>query len=547
MNALPSSSRSLRILAPSNRLAVALIVLLTVCVNLRLLSNYNVLTPDADFWLSGAYPLTHNLLETPRHVLLSHAFPSLAVISQHPPLYFMLSAAAFKIAGFSVLTVGLLHLICRVASTLLMYFLCRKWTLSVVASVALAALWCLFVAVPFQRPEDVGLAFVLAAVHCFVPGDNPTIQPKRMVWAGAFSGLAFLCHPSFLYLVAPVFAFLFFNYRHVLKPSHYLLFGGAAGLVGSYWLFVYVLPHWEAFRETFFDFAVNHSRGRGGDYTLQYLREITTGGYQNFGLPAFTYSSLGVIAVFLLVYGMFVRGETSVSSRAVPIAVIGLLAFLLHGHRPHSQLVILLPALLLILSGYLLSRSSVESRLFRRASSIVAVGVVYQAGIIMAFSALRFAANTLAGSRCYRTLDSEIRGLTLLIPHGDKIVVSLYTPPEVWLDLLPTNTLYRYTAVKGETAGGVEVRSRYDSTFKWLILPGSTAESRPDWAKPKDSGAMAYFTSRYRLVKVLNIHQACDFTKGLVRFADSRADVYTYTYSGAVAPADSAGQGPVHR
>jgi hypothetical protein len=509
--------------------AVLFLVVVILLLNSRLLSPYNFLTLDQDFWLSATYPLMDSLLATPRNLVMSQAFPSFATILEHPPLYFIVSAVVFKLVGFSVLGVGVLHLACRVASTLIFYFACRKLGQSIRTSAALAALWAAFVGVCFQRPEDLGLVLLISAVYVFLPHGD-AIHLRQALGAGVFAGLAILCHSSLLYLSVATFIFLVLMYRRLLRPTHYVAVAGAVLVTWSYWWLFYVWPHWEAFRVTFFGYALKHSQGLAGDYTLDYFRTLATG--QDLGgerLPAFTYSAIPIVVLFLATYGDTWRRESSWATRMAPVIPLILLVLLVRGHRVHQQLVVFFTALLLIETACLFDGESWQRKGRRRLVYFVAVVSGLQAAVIVTLSALRLAGNVSAGRRCYSGLSAQVNELKRLIGGQEKIVADIHIPPEGWLTFLPTNPMYRYIALKGHTAGGLPITSHYDETFKWLILSSDIEHSRPYWADQSDPASTRYFSRHYRLVKVVNIRTPC-LSQGLARFGSSRNDLYVYVY-----------------
>ena len=177
-------------------LVVALLVVLTVGVNLPLLAKYPAPASDeANFVDPAVTLLRHGVLATDVNRDL------LPGIERHlywqPPLYFVLLAGWFHFVGIGLLQARLFSLMCAVLVVIGVYLLSRRhaapWPSGAAAALCAISIW-LMNSARLARMDTLCVALTLASALVYARADE-RLSRLALALCGTLAGLAFLSHP----------------------------------------------------------------------------------------------------------------------------------------------------------------------------------------------------------------------------------------------------------------------------------------------------------------------------------------------------------------
>jgi dolichyl-phosphate-mannose-protein mannosyltransferase len=232
----------------SDRLSAALLIVLTVGINLPLLPRYPSPGGDEPGFIDSAVTLaTRGFLATDVHRDL------LPGIERHvywqPPLYFVALAGWFRLVGIGLVQARSFSLLCATLVVLGVYVLSRRyappWAAVAAATLCAVSNW-LTNAARFARMDTLCVALTLGSVFTYLYALDRT-RVSLFGLCGVLAVLAFLSHPLGIVAIAVVSVHLLTcttRTDHRGAAACWLAGGFSCGMLP--WL-VYILRDWRSF------------------------------------------------------------------------------------------------------------------------------------------------------------------------------------------------------------------------------------------------------------------------------------------------------------
>lgn len=511
-----------------------------VTIQLPLLSPYRLVPADELQLVDAAYGVTQGNSIVPAGPLWSHIIPETEIFfAAYTPLYLYLQSLALKLFGMQPLTMGVLHLLLRLIAASLFYRFCRK-LVPQPASAFLTAIWATLAVGPVGRYEDLAVIFLLASTIVVV---DPREIKHRFIFVGLFIGLTFLTYPASLGMAIPLGLIVIFHSARQIRSVHALKeLGGkilqtvlAASFVAATWLF-WIVPFWHEFKVHFLEFSMPDAIAPSYIASLGDLIKYSVSGFLSSPFP-FHYSLLPILSVFSLFLILNIKRKgfciKNIVTFSLPL-IVALLTARVRIHRTYNliwfivTILVLLPVLMRVIfreQGRFFDYRSTTCIAIASFAALIGLQLVAHLSLAV-LDGVGFVAASVA---CDSNLHFE---LLEQIPPEEKVISNSSL---VFYSIRERNPIYWPGGLSGETPGGIPFSSRYDDSFRWLVLAHPLSEDEIITAKETpgvkfrwDQETLAYFRMHYSLVGESDLIEACALNKGLSRFSGMKGTLYLY-------------------
>lgn len=381
------------LLSPRLRLAAVALLFLTLSIGTALTARPET---DESVYANPGYNLAfHNHMGTTLYQLGDYMPHSLGVYTYwQPPLYFVVTAAWYKLAGFGLTSTRLLSVFAGLLAVFCWYAFARRLLDSANAAAAAA----LFVAVDYFFMMGSGrgrmdiLCAALGAASLAIYVSLRETRPRLAVFGSHLAaGLSFLAHPCGLaYALMLCVVTLWLDLRKIRLPW-ILLAAAAYVLVFTPWI-LYILRDIGAYREQLAAILrVNDGSFDPASFSsnrvLRYLQQEIRFRYAGpFGLTADASAAGRVKALILLTYlasaGAFLAWPAWRRNHRLPLlSVLFLTGFLVMAEASPSKFVYYLPhttAILAVAAAVALYQLPVSGRV--RGAAILLFAALQVAG-----------------------------------------------------------------------------------------------------------------------------------------------------------------------
>jgi hypothetical protein len=518
-----------------------LIMVYIVAIQIPLLSPYRNGSADEIQIVDASWSVASGRSWVPASPLWSHIIPETGTFfAAYTPLYLYLLAFTLRILGWSLVAVGILHLVLRLAAASLYYSICRKMGNQPVVSIAFTALWATYAVGPVGRYEDLAVLFLLASVYVIVESKH---VKRRFFLAGLFLGLTFMTYPGALGMLIPLtILVLFYGGERITDRRTLVSLGknmvtvlGTSVIVAATWLF-WIVPYWHEFKVHFLDFSLPDAVSPSYWKSMGDFAEYLAGGTLYSPVPLhFSFIPILVVLACLIAVDVKQNGFTAKTAIAISLLLaIALLTPRVRIHKTYNMIWFFTSALTLL--PVFSSRISYPDRPHGEQRFVMPVMVSGLTAIVvlqllgnLGLQGLKMVGDLSRTNACGHDPFSAI---FMEIPGGDKVLTN---QPYVFFRIRPHNPVFWPGGLAGETPGGIAFSSTYDDSFEWLILGKSLTDQTilqdrgPGIKFAWDAETLDYFQSNYSLVRSHDI-QSCGGDRGLSRFSTQQDALFLYRY-----------------
>lgn len=519
--------------------ALAVMVVYVIAIQLPLLSPYRLVPVDEMQLVDAAYGVSSGHSVVPAGWFWSHTIPETArYFEAFRPLYLYVLAAALRILGMSVISVGFLHFCLRLTASALFFVISRRITQNLFLSIWLSAIWATFAHGPIGRFEDLAIVLLLAVLHLVISAQGSN---SKLILAGVFAGMAFLTYPGYLTLLPLLVIIIglplgapFQVESRLILIRRTLLFLIAVACTTLLWLF-WIIPYWHEFKVHFLEFAVPDALAPSYTKSLADLVRYVVGGFLTSPFP-FHYSLLPVLGLLgtLIVLDSRRNGFSfrTVLAIALPLLIAALTARV-RIHKTYNLIWFI--TTILVLLPILWGRAFDEQRRFASASlfarviiGLLTIVIGFQLTAHLMLAGLGIVGDIAAVDACGTDPHAQFVNQ---IPPGDKVVTN---SAEIFYSVRQRNPVYWPSGLQGETPGRVPFSTSYDDSFRWLALTRSLPEDNliekynPGGKFRWDTKTLDYFRTHYALIETSDLTKECNLLRGLSRFSSMPRSLYLY-------------------
>lgn len=568
-----------------NRVALFVALACIIGMQLPLLSPFRRIDVDEIIIADSVYMLATGQSPVPALQMWSHIIPEFGTINfYYPPLYFYVLAGAYRLLGFSIPSVALLHILFRLLAAGVFYLVARRIGHSILVSAALTVVWATFVPGLIGRPEDLAILFLILGVYVLVQGHTRF----GLALAGGCLGLAFLCHPNSLVIGLPLFIAVFILQRGeviAVREGASLLCGAA--IVASFWL-LWIVPYWSEFRTLFFGFVVPDAATPSYWRSFLDFNEMFIYGTWDLQQFLMQYSLVPLFLLMLYLVFVLIREKASFAERAlfflplpllllarvenrqsrifaaaVTIAVLGIVGYLVwislrSGPFSRRYLLVFAPLVLFLL---VISKNEIYHVPFRwftlglvvlipivgrlKASAgvlrlsdhpvliVLAAVIAVQVAAHLLHRTLALSGDLVVMRLCGRSLHAAALDQ---LPRSERVLTKDgYT----FYYLRSRNPIYWPAGLTGETTRSrVPFSAHYDDTFRWGVFPKPVDRDYNAGVKfAWDDESHSWFEQNFVLHTVSRLDGCLQDFQGKVPFlfwrlkgfSDARRTLYIYS------------------
>lgn len=504
-----------------------------ILIQLRMISPFRLKAIDEASLIDISYSIINSNFFIPKNEIMSHLNFGLDKIwLWSPPGYVYLLAGFQYLFGFTPESTGVFHLIFRLFSCLIFFLILRKLNISKNFSSFLTCYWALLCQGEDGRFEDPAILFFLLSIFLIL---NTDINKINFIFSGLFLGFGVFTTPRLIYLgPSIIISILFYKYDKKIIKKSFLIFSSMSVIIST-WLF-WVLPYWDEFRVQFLEFALLDSATELSIFdSLKSLmmmimhpvaRDVPWWYFKSLHLH---YSSIPLILFFisLLIFSLK-RNDNKIKlfSGLALTAIIIFIVFSVKNRMHHSTLVwlnigmmTLLPFLIRTSSFKLRHLNSSKKYFIYFLFSVMILQMLLHSllQIMIILGDISVAIN--CGKKPHNQIFNNIK-------PGEKIIAK---DPEIFYQMIGTNPIYWTAGLDGQTAGNVQYKANYDSTYIWLAEirdPFDKNTKNPGAKFRWDSKSYKYFKDNFDLFQVSNIDSCC--SKGIAKASRVRRNIYLF-------------------
>ena len=484
-------------------------IIYIVVVQLPLISEYRPVIIDEFLIADSSYAMASGETNVPALKAWGHVIPEFGRINFHyPPAYLYLSALAYRILGFSIVSTGVLHAVLRLLSAVCFFLLAKKSGHSTFACVMLTTVWTSFAHGPIGRPEDLAILLLVAGL-LLLSGKSRT--GFRLALTGMFLGMTILTHPIAVMAILPcAIIALWMNHHGNIKRVIIELWtlGVVMGIVSLLWL-IWIIPYWPEFKTIFIDYVLPDAAGSSYKHSLtQFVREAVSGKWCGWAFPGlihlyqFQYSLIPIASLvgYIVVYRMKNRLDG-----LVILLTVGLIPFLFARGHYYCYHMTWMSVSLVTLLGLLGTRSIVKNNgWFGGTRPIVPWFLVLMIAVQVmghATGQAKQVANTIHLNRLGHVLPHA--SLLTAIPPNEKVILN---DGYAFYHIRSKNPVFWPCGLKGLTTSGLPFKADYDPSFRWMILDRPLSEDKnPGLKFAWDLKSWHWFNDNFKLYRISKV------------------------------------------